>query len=106
LRADLTVGRRSVSRLLGRLVVDGRELSVRSAAIPLIPERSVSRDAAGEISVVRRIEIHLPILHWRQVDEVRFDVTSPFADVRMKLSPRKRIVDVLRARGYSVDQRT
>jgi len=51
---------------------------------------------------VRTIEFHLPILHWRELAVVRFEPSSPFADVSIKLSPRKRIVDVLRARGYSV----
>jgi hypothetical protein len=65
LRVDLTAGRRSVSRPLGRLTVDDRELIVG------------------------------------------FDTGSQLADVRIKLSPRKRIADMLRARGYCViDDRT
>jgi hypothetical protein len=106
LHADVTAGRRGVSRPLGRLTVDNHELAVRSALTRWIPARSVSKNAVGDISVVKRTEIHLPILRWRQVEVVRFDPASPFADVSIKLSPRKRIADVLRARGYSViDQR-
>ena len=107
LHVDLAAGRRGVSRSPGRLVVDDRELAIRSAATRWVPARSVSKDAVGEISIVRRIEIHFPILHWRRVEVVRFDPSSPFADVSIKLPPRKRIVNVLRAQGYSViDQRT
>jgi hypothetical protein len=107
LHVDLTAGRRGVGRPFGRLVVDEHELAVRSALTRWIPVRSVSKDAVGDIWVVRRIEIHLPIVRWRKVEVVRFDPTGPFADVSIKLSPSKGIVDVLRARGYSViDQRT
>jgi hypothetical protein len=102
LRVDLTVGRRAVTWPFGRLVVDDRELTVRSAATRWIPALSVGKDAVGEISATWRIEIHLPILHWRRVDVLSFEPSSPFADVSIKLSPRKRIVDVLRARGYVV----
>jgi hypothetical protein len=107
LRVDLTAGRRSVTRPLGRLTVDDQELTVRSAATVWIPPRSVSKDAVGEISVVRRIEIKLPVLHWRRVEVVSFEQNSPLADVTIKLSPRQRIVDMLRAQGYRViDDRT
>jgi hypothetical protein len=101
-RVELTVGRRSVAPPLGRLAVDDRELVVRSVVNRWIPPRSVSRDAVGEISVVWRIEIQLPILRWRRVEIVSFDPSSPFADVSIKLSPRKHIIEVLRAQGYSV----
>jgi hypothetical protein len=99
---DLTVGRRGVARPLGRLIVDDQELVVRSVVTRWIPARSVSKDAVGEITVVRRIEIHSPILRWRRVDIASFDASSPFADVSVRLSPRKRLVEALRARGYSV----
>jgi hypothetical protein len=104
-RLDLTVGRRGVARWYGRLVVDDRELAVRSAVTRWIPARPVSKDAVGEISVGRRIEIHLPILRWRRMEIVSFDPSSAFADVSIKLSPRKHIVEVLRAWGYSVIER-
>jgi hypothetical protein len=106
LRVSLTAGRRGVGWPLGRLVVDDQELTVRSAGTRWIPARSVGKNAVGDISVVRRIVISLPILRWRQVEVVRFDPRGPFADVSVRLSPAKRIVDVLRAAGYFViDQR-
>jgi len=106
LRVELTVGRRTAGRPFGRLVVDDRELAVRSAPTRWIPARSVSRDAVGEISVQKRIMIHLPAGPWRRVEVVSFDPASSFADVSVTLSARRHIVDVLRARGYSVtDQR-
>ena len=77
LHIDQAAGRRDVSRTVGRLVVDEHELAVRSALTQWIPARSVSRDAVGEISVVRRIEIRLPILRGRQVEVVTFDPTQP-----------------------------
>jgi hypothetical protein len=101
-RVDLTVGRRGVARPLGRLVINDRELVVRSVVNRWIPARSVRKDAVGEISVVWRIEIHLPVLRRRRVEIVSFDPSSPFADVSFKLSPRKHIIEVLRAQGYSV----
>jgi hypothetical protein len=107
LHVDLTAGRRGISRRLGRLVVDDRDLAIRSAVTRWIPPRSISKDTVGDISVARRIDIHLPILRWRQAEVVTFDSTSPFADVSIELSPSAQIVDVLRARGYSViDRRT
>ena len=106
LRVDLTVDRRGVARLYGRLVVDDRELVVRSAVTRWIPARSASKDTVGDIRVARRIEIHLPILRCRQVEVFRFDPSSPLADVSIKLSPRKRLTEVLRARGYSVVEET
>jgi hypothetical protein len=104
-RADLKAGRRGVARRYGRLVVDDRELAVRSAVTRWIPARSVSKDAVGEISVARRIEIPLPILRRRRMEIVSFDQSSAFADVSIQLSPRKHIIEVLRARGYSVIER-
>ena len=107
LNIELTAGRRGVGRPLGRMVIDDYELAVRSALIRWIPPRSVSKDGVGAISVVRRTWISLPILQRRQIDVVTFDPASPFADVSIKLPHRQGLVDVLRARGYSViDQRT
>jgi len=105
-RVALTVGRRGVARPVGRLVVDDRELVVRSAVARWIPARSVSKDAVGEISVARRTEILLPIIRWRRVAIVMFDPSSQFADVTIKLPPRKRVTEVLRAWGYSVTEET
>jgi hypothetical protein len=100
---DLTVGRRGVRWPLGRFIVRDQELAVRaSLAGWWIPERSVSRDAVGEISVSSRIVVHLPLLHWRRVEVVRFGPASAFADVWLKVPRRRRIVDELRSRGYSV----
>jgi hypothetical protein len=101
-RVDLAVGRRGVGRALGRLAVNDRELVVRSVVTRWIPARSVRKDAVGEISVVRRIDIYLLVLRWRRVEIVSFDPSGPFADVSVELSPRKHIVEKLRARGYSV----
>jgi hypothetical protein len=36
---------------------------------------------------------------------VSFDQSSAFADVSIQLSPRKHIIEVLRARGYSAIER-
>ena len=91
-----------MTRPLGRLAVNDRELVVRSVVTRWIPARSVSKEAVGEISVVWRIEIHLPILRWRRVEIVSFDPSSPLADVSVKLSPRTHVIEVLRAQGYSV----
>jgi hypothetical protein len=103
-RVDLTVGRRGVARPFGRLAVSDRELVVRSVVPRWMPARSVSKDAIGEISVARRIEIRLPLLRWRRLEIVSFDPSSPFADVSMKVSSHKHLVEVLRARGYSVNE--
>jgi hypothetical protein len=102
LRADVTAGRRTAGWQIGRLVIDEDELTVRSAAIRFIPARSVSRDAAGHILVRREVKIYLPVVRWRRLDVVTFGATSPFADVRVRVSPRKRVADVLRAHGYTV----
>lgn len=83
-------------------MIDDRELVVRSAVTRWILARSASKDTVGDISVARTVEIRLPILGCRQVDVVRFDPGSPFADVSIKLSPRNRVIEVLHARGYSV----
>jgi len=106
MRVDLTAGRRVVRWPLGTLVVGDHELTVSS---PLagwwIPERSVSKDAVGEISVFRRIVVHLPVLRWHRVDVLRFGPGSAFADVRLRVPQRRRIADELRGRGYSVTDR-
>jgi hypothetical protein len=99
---NLTVGRRSVNWQLGRLIIDDHELVIRSPAAWWIPPRSAPRTSIGEISVVRRIEVTLPILSWRRMDVVRFDPASPFADVQLRVPPRRRITAELRGRGYTV----
>jgi hypothetical protein len=51
--------------------VGDQQLVVRSSPAWWIPERSVSKDAVGEISVSSMIVVHLPVLHWRLVEVVR-----------------------------------
>jgi hypothetical protein len=102
MRVNLTVGRRGVNWQLGRFVIDERELVIRSLVPQWIPARSASRASIGEISVVRRIVVSLPVFHWRRTDVVRFDPASSFADVQLRLPQRKRIAEELRARGYAV----
>lgn len=103
MRADLTVGRRGVRWPYGRFVVGDHELTVRASLTGWwIRERSVSKDAVGEISVSSRIVVHLPVLRWRRVEVVRFGPGSAFADVRLRVPRRRRIADELRGRGYSV----
>ena len=103
MRVDLTVGRRGVRWPYGRFVVGDHELTVRASLTGWwIRERSVSKDAVGEISVSSRIVVHLPVLRWRRVEVVRFGPGSAFADVRLTVPRRRRIADELRGRGYSV----
>ena len=103
MRVELTAGRRVVRWPLGRLAVGDHELTVSSSpARWWIPERSVSKDAVGEIPVSSRIVVHLPVLRWRRVEVVRFGPGSEFADVWLMVPRRRRIVDELRGRGYSV----
>jgi hypothetical protein len=103
MRAEVTAGRRGVRWPLGRFVVGDQELAVRS---PLagwwIPERSASKDTVGEITVSRTIVVHLPVLHWRWMDVVRFAPGSAFADVWLRVPARRRVADELRRRGYGV----
>jgi hypothetical protein len=104
--ADIQVGRRGVRRPFGRFVIGNQELTVRSSPTRWIRARSASRDAVGEISFYERVEIHLPILHWRRLDNLRFeDPESAFFGVSLMLPRRKQIIEELRARGYSVTDR-
>jgi hypothetical protein len=105
---ELTAGRRGVRWPFGRLVVGDHGLTVSSSPAGWwIPERTVSKDAVGKISVSPRIVVHLPVLRWRRVEVVRFGPGSAFADVWLTVPRRRRIVDELRGRGYSVaDRRT
>jgi hypothetical protein len=103
LRVDLTAGRRGVRRPFGKFVIGDQELGVRSAlARRWIPERSVSKDTVGKITVSRTLMVYLPVLHWRWVDVVRFAPGSAFADVWLKVPTRSRVADELRRRGYPV----
>lgn len=102
LRAGLTVGRRSVSWWLGRLVVDEHQLVVRSLAPRFIAARSAAKREVGDISVRSQVELHLPVLHWRRIDIVRFRADGPLADVSLKFPRRRRVAEVFRAHGYSV----
>lgn len=99
---NLTAGRRSVRWHLGRLVIDDRELVIRCLASRWIPARSAPRASIGEISVVRRIDVTLPVFSWHRMDVVSFDPAGPFADVQLRLPSRRRITDKLRTRGYTV----
>jgi hypothetical protein len=105
IRGDLKVGRRSVNWWLGRIVVDEHELVVRSLLPWWIPDRSASRQAAGDISVSSIVYVHLPVLHWRRIDVVGFGADGPLGDVSLQFPRRKQIAEVLRARGYSVTSR-
>jgi hypothetical protein len=100
---DLTAGRRGVRRPFGKFVIGDQELGVRSSLIRWwIPERSVSKDTVGEITVSRTLMVDLPVLHWRWMGVVRFGPGSAFADVWLKVPARRRVVDELRGRGYPV----
>jgi hypothetical protein len=105
MRVDLTAGRRGARWPHGRLIVGDQQLAVRSSPAWWIPERSVSKDAVGVISVSSKIVVDLPVLHWRHVEVVRFGPGSAFADVRIRVPRRRRIVDELRGRGYSLTDR-
>jgi len=105
MRVDLTAGHRGVRWPLGRFTVGDQQLAVHASPAWWIPERSVSKDAVGEISVSRMIVVHLPDLRWRRVEVVRFGPGSAFADVQIRVPRRRRIVDELRGRGYSVTDR-
>jgi hypothetical protein len=104
--ADVQVGRRGVKWPFGRFVISDEELTVRSSPTRWIRVRSASKNAVGEISFYERVEIYLPILHWRRLDNLRFeDPDSPFFGVSLMLPRRTRIIEELRARGYSVIDR-
>jgi hypothetical protein len=99
-------GDRGMSWPMARLIVGRRELTVRSALERWIPTQSASREAVGEILVDGTIKVTLPVLRWRRLDILRFeDPGSPFAGVTLTLARRKRIVEELRSRGYSVTDR-
>jgi hypothetical protein len=102
IRGDLQVGRRAVNWWSGRLVIDEHGLVVRSVVPWFIRARSASSLEIGGISVISRVGIHLPVIHWRRVDVVRFSADGPFADVSLKFPRRKRIAEAFLARGYSV----
>jgi hypothetical protein len=104
--ADIQVGRRGARWPFGRFVIGDEELTVRSSPIRWIRARSASREAAGEISVYERVEIRLPILRGRRLDDLRFeDPGSPFFGVTLMLPTRMQIIEDLRARGYAVTDR-
>jgi hypothetical protein len=104
--ADVQVGRRGVEWPFGRFVIGDEELTVRSSLTRWIRVRSASKNAVGEISFYERVEIYLPILHWHRLDNLRFeDPDSPFFGVSLMLPRRTRIIEELRARGYSVIDR-
>jgi hypothetical protein len=98
-------GRRGARWPHGRFIVGDQQLAVRSSPTWWIPERSVSKDAVGEISVSSKIVAHLPVLHWRRVEVVRFAPGSVFADVWLRVPRHRRVADELRGRGYSVTDR-
>jgi hypothetical protein len=104
--ADIQVGRREVRWPFGRFVIGDGELTVRSSPSRWIRARSASREAVGEISVYERVEIRFPVLRGRRRDDLRFeDPGSPFFGVALMLPRRIRIIEDLRARGYSVTDR-
>jgi len=95
--------RRGARWWIGRFIVGDERLTVHSALIPWIPARSAGRDEVGEISVGWYLHIYLPIFHWRRLQVVYFeDPASAFFGVSLQLPRRKRIIEELRARGYSV----
>jgi hypothetical protein len=104
--ADIQVGRRGVRWPFGRFVIGDEELTVRSSPARWIRARSASRQAVGNISVYERVEIRIPILRGRRLDDLRFeDPGSPFFGVSLMLPRRTQIIEDLRARGYSVTDR-
>jgi hypothetical protein len=104
--ADIRVGRRGVGWPFGRFVIGNEELTVRSSPALWIRARSASRGAVGGISVYERVDIQLPILYWRRLDNLRFeDPDSPFFGVSLMLPRRTRIIEELRARGDTVTDR-
>ena len=104
--AGIQVGRRGVGWPFGRFVIGSEELTVRSSLARWIRARSASRGAVGEISVYERVDIQLPILRWRRLDNLRFeDPDSPFFGVSVMLPRRTRIIEELCAHGYTVIDR-
>lgn len=111
-RADIDIDhgpgdRRGVTWWVGRFIISGEMITVRSL-VGWIPERSAPRDTVGEVTVDKRVEVLLSVLHWRRHVTVRFtDTASPLYGVKLRLSRRTTAVDELRARGYAVtDRRT
>jgi hypothetical protein len=95
-----------VGAAFGTFVVGNDELTVRSSHSRWLPERSVSREAVGEISVRDRLKIHLPVFHWRRLLVVRFeDPTSAFFGISLLLPRRTQAIDELRACGFSATDR-
>ncbi|HYZ57874.1 MAG TPA: hypothetical protein VE733_30835 [Streptosporangiaceae bacterium] len=96
-----------VSWPFGRFVIGGDELTVRSSFFRWIVDRSASKDAVGEISVCDHLRINLPLFYWRRLAVVRFeDPTSALFGVSLVLPRRTQAIDELRARGFSVTDRT
>jgi hypothetical protein len=91
---------------VGWLVVDDQQLEIRSLVSRWIPDQAVRHDDVGEITVSRKIQVHLPIVRWRRLDVVTFGPHSDLADISLELSPRKLVVTELRARGYAVSDQT
>ena len=83
-------------------------LTARSLAMPRrIPAFSVSKDAVGDIAVDHHVRVFLPMLHWHRWIQVTFEqAATNFAGVKVMLPRRTKAIDELRARGYSVTDRT
>lgn len=95
--------RRFAGPAFGRLVIADDKIIVRSVVLRWIPERSDGKADIGEIAVVDRIELHLPVPYWRRKVLVSFkNPGSALFGVALKLPRTTQAIDELRARGFSV----
>jgi hypothetical protein len=95
---------------VGWFIVGDQGLTVRPWPRWMIPERSASKDAVGDICVDRILHVYFPfpIIRWHHRETVRFENPEcPLAGLLIEVRRRARIVDELRAREYLVvDRRT